>query len=99
MDNAGYVCLHTRRLEVDGVQVGRLQSQKALLFEKRSKNFGQLVAVLSRMETYIGKRFWFFFAKKKPLSWRRPVIEFLGMRCLVVSLNLSGEFLVRRARV
>ena len=68
-------------------------------FEKRSKNFGQLVAVLSRMETYIGKRFWFFFAKKKPLSWRRPVIEFLGMRCLVVSLNLSGEFLVRRARV
>jgi hypothetical protein len=40
------------------------RGKEALLFEKRSKNFGALARALSQPKTVIKQKFWFFFAKK-----------------------------------
>jgi len=44
-----------------------MRSKKALLFEKRSKNFGELACALKLANAIIIKVFWFFFSKKNYL--------------------------------
>jgi hypothetical protein len=46
-----------------------LHSKEALLFEKRSKNFGPLARALNQPNALQEKVFSFFFFKKEPLSF------------------------------
>jgi hypothetical protein len=47
--------------------VGRRKCKKALLFEKRSKNFCNFVRALHQRARLVAKVFWFFFSKKERL--------------------------------
>jgi hypothetical protein len=45
----------------------RSRHKQALLFEKRSKNFGSLARALAHPKYFMEQVFWFFSAKKRTL--------------------------------